>query len=220
MQHELSWTVHLATKGNFFLFTRNQKKTFCVPIAKNIFLLILIVIITERFKIHFSEITWVVATWSFLLGCAPNSINVPFLYCWHWVTSFLTATPFHNFQNIFHTLDKEQQKLILTRLNLKNINSSLALETGTMNDNLIINSTSLQPLDLSAAKILRPVTRYETLARERIFFAYSTNPHQCSERSEIDNFIPASFNEIRNCSNMEKIKSFCIQYFFCLQMMT
>ena len=110
--------------------------------------------------------------------------------------------------------------MILTRLNLKNINSSLALETGTMNDNLIINSTSLQPLDLSAAKILRPVTRYETLARERTFFAYSTNPHQCSERSEIDNFIPASFNEIRNCSNMEKIKSFCIQYFFCLQMMT
>ena len=57
MQHELSWTVHLATKGNFFLFTRNQKKTFCVPAVKNIFVLILTVIITERFKMHLSEIT-------------------------------------------------------------------------------------------------------------------------------------------------------------------
>ena len=51
----------------------------------------------------------------------------------HWVKSFLTA------ENIFQTLDKEQRKLILTRFNLENILSSLALETGTMNNNVIIN---------------------------------------------------------------------------------
>ena len=45
--------------------------------------------------------------------------------------------------------------MILTRFNLENIISSLALETGTINDNLIINNTSLQPLVLSAANILR-----------------------------------------------------------------
>ena len=52
-------------------------------------------------------------------------------------------------------LGREKRKLILTRFNLENIFSSLTLETGTMNNNLIINSTSLQPLVLSAAKILR-----------------------------------------------------------------
>ena len=59
-----------------------------------------------------------------------------------------------------------------------------------------------------------PLTRYETLARERIFFSYSTNLRQCFKRPEIDSFIPASFNGIRNCSRMEKIKLFCIQCFF------
>ena len=73
----------------------------------------------------------------------------------HWVKSFLTATLFHIFQNIFQTLDKEQRKSILTRFNLENILSSLALETGTMNNNVIINSTLLQPLVVSAAKTLR-----------------------------------------------------------------
>ena len=50
--------------------------------------------------------------------------------------------------------------------------------------------------------------------RERIFFGHSTSTYQCSKRLEIDNFIPASFNVIRNCSHMEKIKLFCIQFFF------
>ena len=44
--------------------------------------------------------------------------------------------------------------MILKRFSLENILSSLALETGTMNNNLIINSTLLQPLVLSATKIL------------------------------------------------------------------
>ena len=52
-------------------------------------------------------------------------------------------------------LDREQRKLLFTRFNFENILSSLALETGTMNNNLIINSTSLQPLLLGAAMILR-----------------------------------------------------------------
>ena len=59
-----------------------------------------------------------------------------------------------------------------------------------------------------------PLTRYETLVIGRIFFANYTNPYQCSKRLEIDTFIPVSFNAIRNCSHMEKIKIFCIQCFF------
>ena len=34
------------------------------------------------------------------------------------------------------------------------------------------------------------------------------------KRSEIDNFIQASFNGITNCLHMEKNKLFCIQFFF------
>ena len=44
--------------------------------------------------------------------------------------------------------------MILRRFNLENILSSLTLETETVSNNLIINSVSLQPLVLSAAKIL------------------------------------------------------------------
>ena len=64
--------------------------------------------------------------------------------------------------------------MILTCFNSENILYSLVLETGTVNYNLIINSMSLQPLLLGAIKILHNVTRYETPARERVFFAYST----------------------------------------------
>ena len=97
----------------------------------------------------------------------------------------LTANYFHNFQNIFQTLDREQRKLLFTRFNSENILSSLALETGTMNNNLVINKTSIQLL-LLGAEDFTSLTRYETLVRERIFFAYSTNPYQCFKRSEID----------------------------------
>ena len=70
---------------------------------------------------------------------------------------------------------REQRKLVLARFNLENILSSLALETGTVNKILIINGMSLEPLLLGAVKIFCHVTRYETPARERVFFAYSTN---------------------------------------------
>ena len=96
---------------------------------------------------------------------------------------------------------------------MENILSSLSLETGTVNDILIINSTWLKPLLLGAVKIFRHVTRYETPARERAFFAYTS--------------LPAPFNGIRNCSYMEKIilsansfsfhKLFYIECFFCLK---
>ena len=152
---------------------------------------------------------------SFLLSCARNVINAPLLYCWHWVKSFLIATLFHNFWNIFQTLDREQRKLILTRFNLESILSSLALETGTMNDNLIINSTSLQPLVLNAARILHHWLDTK-LWRE---IACSTNPYQCFKRLDIDNFIPASFNRVRNCSHMEKLNYFGFIVFF-FQLMT
>ena len=75
MKYDLSWAVHLATKGNFsYYFTWNDKKTVCLPIVRNIFL-ILTVIITEKFNIHFSRVTWLEATRSFLLDCTPNFIN-------------------------------------------------------------------------------------------------------------------------------------------------
>ena len=69
---------------------------------------------------------------------------------------------------------REQRKLVLVRFNLENILSSLALETGIVYNILIINSTSLEPLLLGAVKISHHVTRYETPARERVFFAHST----------------------------------------------
>ena len=93
----------------------------------------------------------------------------------------------------------EQQKLVLTCFNLENITSSLALETETVNNNLIINSTLIQPLLLSVVKILRHVTRYKTPAREKVVFEYYINSYHCSKRSGIDAFIQASFNGIRNC---------------------
>ena len=131
----MNWSLGYQ-RNLFYNFTRNQKKTFCVPNVRNIFLLALNIIIIDRFNIHFCRITWLAATRSFLLSCTPKFINAPLLYCWHWVKSFLTATLFHNFQNIFQMLDREQRKLLFTRLNLENILSSLALETGTMNNNL------------------------------------------------------------------------------------
>ena len=45
---------------------------------------------------------------------------------------------------------REQRKLVLTRFNLENILSSLALETGTVNNILIMNSMLLEPLLLGA----------------------------------------------------------------------
>ena len=61
---------------------------------------------------------------------------------------------------------RELRKLTLARFNFKNILSSLALETGTVNNNLIIYGTLFQALLTGAIKILRRVTRYETPVRE------------------------------------------------------
>ena len=72
-------------------------------------------------------------------------------------------TLFHNSQNIFQTFStKGATESIFTRFDLENILSRLAFETGTVNNNLIINSKSLQPLILGAVTILRHVARYET----------------------------------------------------------
>ena len=98
--------------------------------------------------------------------------------------------------------------MILTHFNLENVLSSLALETRTVNNNLIITSTSLKPFLLGAVKILRHETRYETLARKRVFFAYSTNSWHCSKTTGIDTFIRASFHKIQNSTHIEKIKLF------------
>ena len=94
-----------------FRIRRKQMSLF-LPIFRNIFFLIITVIITERFNIHFSKITWLAATWSFLVGCSPNFINAPLLYCWHWVKGFPTATIFHKSQNILQTFDTKRAKEI------------------------------------------------------------------------------------------------------------
>ena len=98
-------------------------------------------------------------------------------------------------------MPREQQKLILTSFNLENILSNLALETGTVNNNLIITGMLLQPLLLGAIKILLHVTRYEAPVRKRVFIAYSTNSYHCSKSSIIDTLIPASFKGIWNCAH-------------------
>ena len=124
MQHGLSWTVHLATKGILFfiIFFGMRRKNFAYILSEIFFSSsYLTVIITERLNIHFSRITWIEATRSFFLGCASNFINATLLYCWYWVKSFLTATLFRNFQNIFQTLDREQGELILTSCNMENM---------------------------------------------------------------------------------------------------
>ena len=100
---------------------------------------------------------------------------------------------------------RKQQKLVLICFKLENILSSLALETETVNKNLIINNTWLQTSPLVTIKVLRHVNRYETPVRERDIFAYSTNLYHCSKRLGIDDFIWASFNEIRNHSHMDKM---------------
>ena len=117
-----------------YYFICNQKKTFCVPIVRKYFLFSSSLSSSRRVLTFTSaELRGLK-----LLGCLPNFINALLLYCWHWVKSFhkFPATLFHNFQNIFQTLDREQWKLILTCFNLENILSSLGLETGTMNNNL------------------------------------------------------------------------------------
>ena len=63
MQHDLSWTVYLATKGNFLiiiLFVLRRKHSG-YPLSENIFVLIFSVIITESFNIHLGRITWLEA---------------------------------------------------------------------------------------------------------------------------------------------------------------
>ena len=53
------------------------------------------------------------------------------------------------------------------------------------------------------------------LRREKAFFtSYSTSLFNCSNRLDIDTFIPASFNGIRNCSHMQK--SYFTFNIFCL----
>ena len=96
---------------------------------------------------------------------------------------------------------------------MEKVLSSLVLETGTVNNNLIITSTSLQPLLLGVAKILHHTTRCETPARIRVFFAYSTNCYHCFKRSGIYTFIPACFRGIWNCTQWKKLNYFTLNVF-------
>ena len=110
MQHDIITKCssnYQKDKKYYLLGIRREQISFFTPIFRNIFFLIVTVIITQKFNIHFSKITWLVTMWSFLLGCVPNFINAPLLYCWHWVKSFPTAALFHNSENIFWTFDNK-----------------------------------------------------------------------------------------------------------------
>ena len=131
MQHNIimncSFSYH-----NFFIIIllriRRKQMCFFASIFRNIVFLIVTVII-ERFNIHFSRNTWLVATWSFLLGCEPNFINTQLLYCWQLLPASIIPKIFSKCLTT-----REQRKLILTCFNLENILFSLALETGTINN--------------------------------------------------------------------------------------
>ena len=112
---------------------------------------------------------------------------------------------------------RQQRELILKRFNLGRFLSSLPVKTGTVNETLIINSTFFQLLLLGAVKILRHVTRYKTLARERVFFTYY---YHCSKISGLDTFISALFDGIRNCTHMEKLDILYSMFFSSFQVMT
>ena len=141
--------------------------------------LIITVIITERFNIHFNRITWLLAAWSFLFVCMHKFINAPLLYYWNWskVSQLLPSSIILElFCKCLTT--REWQKLTLAWFNLKNILPSLALETGTVNNNLIIYSTSLQTLLLGTIKILLHVTKYKnqklpTYGKKLNYFTFS-----------------------------------------------
>ena len=102
-------------------------------------------------------------------------------------------------------MPREQRKLILTRFNLQKVLFSLAWETGTISNNLIII--------LGAAK-LYAMWLGTKLRREKAFCAYSTNLYQYYKGSGIYTFIPAFFNGNRNCSHMEKVNYFTSSVFF------
>ena len=103
-----SWSVHSTTIIFFLIISLGVRKKqifFFVPIFRKIFFFMVTIIITERFNIHFSRITWLAAMWHFLPGCAPNFIDVSLLYYWNWYKSLPTAALLHNFQNISQAFD-------------------------------------------------------------------------------------------------------------------
>ena len=69
---------------------------------------------------------------------------------------FCNCYHFHNSQNILQTFDTKGATEICFNMffNLEKILSSLALETGTVNNYMIINNILLQPLLLGAIMIL------------------------------------------------------------------
>ena len=108
MQHDIIMNCSFSYQIFFIIVLfgiRRKQIYFFAPIFRNIFFLIVTVIITERFSIHFSKITWLAAASSFLLGCSPNFVSAPLLHCWHWAKSSPSATHFHNFHNLLQTFD-------------------------------------------------------------------------------------------------------------------
>ena len=149
--HELF--IQLPKDFFYYYFTWIQKEAFCRPIVRNIFLLILTVIITKDLTFTSAELRDL-KLYGPLSSVARLRLSMLRFFLLTLSQKFSNCYPLPKFLNIFQTLDREQRKLILTSFNLESILSSLALETGAMNNNLIINSMSLQPLVLSAAKIL------------------------------------------------------------------
>ena len=87
-------TAHLATKKIILFRIRRKQISLFDPIFRIVFFVIVTVTITERFNNHFGRISWLVATWSFLLRCVPTSINATLLYCCSLGQKFPNCYPF------------------------------------------------------------------------------------------------------------------------------
>ena len=156
----------MATKKSFISILvgiRRKKISFFVTIYffQMYFSLIITIIITEVRNIYFSRITWLVATWSFFSLVVRLTLSVLHFFIADIGLKDSQLLPSFIILEIFskHLTPREQRKLVLTRFNLENILSSLAIETGAVNNNLVSNSMSLQPLLLGAVNTLHHVIR-------------------------------------------------------------
>ena len=109
MQHNIIMNCSFGyQKKNIIVGIRRKQMSFSVPIFRNTVFLIVTVIITERFVA-----TW---SWSFLLSCTSNFINVPLLYCWHWVKSFPKGRPHSTYAQKSPKLDPPPPLYAIVRI--------------------------------------------------------------------------------------------------------
>ena len=147
-------------KRVLLLIIRRKQISFFYSIFRSFFFAIITISITEDLTITLAELHVLQLRGCFSQVVYLNLSMLHFFIAVHIDKSFPTATLFHNFQTIFQKFDtKVATEIDLNMFNLESILSSLALETGTVNYNLILNSVLLQPLLLGAVKILYYVTK-------------------------------------------------------------